>query len=141
MTDLHLPDGRIVPDWMITVRRSLSGGPGGQHVNKTETKVDLRLNLPACAAVFTEAEMNRLRRKLKNNLDAEGFVQVICQTHKSQRRNLEEAHEKMRDLLVEGLKVPKRRRPTRPTKGSQRRRLDEKRKQGQLKKERTWKPE
>ena len=102
-------------------------------MNKTATKVDLRFDLESCNSIFNGAEMARLRTRLKNTLDADGKVQVICQDHRSQLRNVEEARRKLVELIEKGLARPKKRRPTKPSRNSQKKRVDRKTKHGQLK--------
>ncbi len=134
MPDLDLGRGRVLPAHLFHVRYSRSGGPGGQHVNKVATKVDLRLDLRGATEILGAAAVRRIGDKLAARLDAEGRLQVVADENREQLRNLEAAMARMRALLLGALAVPKRRRATRPTRGSVERRLSAKRSRGQIKK-------
>jgi ribosome-associated protein len=132
-----LRDGRVIPKDCFHLSFSRSGGAGGQHVNKTETKVDLRLDLAAAAAVLGAADAHRIRTVLQSRLDAEGRLCVTASEHRSQFQNYEAAMARMAGLLAAALVRQKRRIATRPTRGSQRRRVDEKRHRGDIKRGRS----
>ena len=133
-SDLVLRDGRVIPRECLHVGFARSGGPGGQNVNKTESKVDLRLDLDAATATLGEADIARIRSRLAPRLDADGRVCVIASEHRSQYQNLAAARERMADLIAAALRRQKRRIATKPTRGSKRRRLDGKRQHGEIKK-------
>lgn len=133
-SDLELRDGRVVPADCLQVSFARGGGPGGQHVNKTETKVDLRLDLTAATAVLGERDVARIRARLATRLDADGRVFVTVTEHRSQYRNLAEAMDRMVALIATALVRQKRRIATKPTRGSKRRRMDAKRQRGDIKK-------
>jgi len=140
-SDLVLADGRVVPKDCFAVTFSRSGGAGGQHVNKTETKVDLRLDLDAAAGVFGEVDLARIRAALANRLDADGRLVTVSSEHKSQFMNYRAAQERMVAWIAQALVRRKRRIKTKPTRGSQRRRLDEKKRRGDLKRSRQSRPD
>ena len=140
-SDLALKDGRVVPKDCFVVSFSRSGGAGGQHVNKTETKVDLRLDLEAARDVFGARDLARLRSVLGNRLDADGRLVAVCSEHKSQFQNYRAAQERMVEWIARALVRQKRRIATKPTRGSQRRRLDAKKRRGDLKKSRRSRPD
>ncbi|MFN3241523.1 MAG: alternative ribosome rescue aminoacyl-tRNA hydrolase ArfB [Planctomycetota bacterium] len=140
-SDLVLKDGRVVPKECFAVSFSRSGGAGGQHVNKTETKVDLRLDLEAAREVLGDRDVARIRTALQNRLDADGRLVAISSEHKSQFMNYRAAQERMAAWIAQALVRQKRRIATRPTRGSQRRRLDAKKRRGDLKKSRRSRPD
>ncbi|MCA8950241.1 MAG: aminoacyl-tRNA hydrolase [Planctomycetes bacterium] len=133
-SDLVLRDGRIVPTECLQVSFARGGGPGGQHVNKTETKVDLRLDLEAAAPVLGDRDVARIRERLGNRLDADGRLHVTASEHRSQHQNLEAALARLASLIAGALVRQKRRIATKPTRGSKQRRLDGKRQRGDIKK-------
>ncbi|MFY9343177.1 MAG: alternative ribosome rescue aminoacyl-tRNA hydrolase ArfB [Planctomycetota bacterium] len=135
-SDLWLRDGRMVPKDCFHLSFARSGGAGGQHVNKTETKVDLRLDLAAAAAVLGAEDVQRIREAFAGRLDAEGRLCVTASEHRSQFQNFEAAMERMRGLIATALVRRRKRIRTKPTRGSQRRRVDEKRQRGDIKRDR-----
>ena len=135
-SELQLHDGRIVPADCLQVSFARGGGPGGQHVNKTESKVDLRFDLVAAEPVLGERDTARLREFLQARIDGEGRVQVVSSEHKSQHQNLEAARARLCNWIKEALAPRKRRLKTRPTRGSKERRLQDKKRRGAIKKDR-----
>jgi ribosome-associated protein len=132
-SDLWLRDGRMIPKDCFHLSFSRSGGAGGQHVNKTETKVDLRLDLTAAEAVLGAIDVQRIRTVMARRLDGDGMLCVTASEHRSQFQNYEAAMQRMAGLIAMALVRQKRRIATRPTRGSQRRRVDEKRHRGDIK--------
>ncbi|MEL6431302.1 MAG: alternative ribosome rescue aminoacyl-tRNA hydrolase ArfB [Planctomycetota bacterium] len=130
-------DGRVtVPAAELEVRTMRASGPGGQHVNKVETAVELRYEV-ATSVALTEQDRRRIVAQLGSRMSESGRVlSVRASSHRSQRRNLEEARERLRGLLAEALRPRKTRRATRPTLGSKRRRLAAKKRRSDVKKQR-----
>nr|WP_320132691.1 alternative ribosome rescue aminoacyl-tRNA hydrolase ArfB [uncultured Holophaga sp.] len=124
-----------IPAEAIRMRAVRSGGPGGQNVNKVASKVELRVDL-ALVEGMSEAALLRLRTRVRNQLDAEGLWIVTSSRTRDQLTNLEDAREKIRDLVTEALVSPVTRRATRPTRGSQVRRVEAKKAVGQRKQSR-----
>ncbi len=139
-SDLYLRDGRVVPKECFHLSFSRSGGAGGQHVNKTETKVDLRLDLAAAEAFLGPEDVARIRTAMQKRLDQDGRLCVTASEHRSQYQNYQAALERMAGLIASALVRRKRRIATKPTRGSQRRRLDEKRHRGGIKRTRQDQP-
>jgi len=122
---------RIDPDLLlpfVQFQTSRSGGAGGQHVNKVETKVTLLFDI-AAATLFSEEEKVRLRKQLSNRLQSEGLLQISSQETRSQLRNKEFALRKLVELLSDALKTEKPRKATKPSKAAVQKRLDAKRQQ------------
>ena len=103
-----------------------SSGPGGQNVNKVETKVRARVDL-ARVDGLSEAERERVRATLASRLDADGRLFVAVDLERSRARNESIALARLVELVVKAARVPKKRKPTRPTKASKERRLASKR--------------
>jgi ribosome-associated protein len=142
----RLPDEVVVsprvrvPGRELELSYARSGGPGGQHVNKTATKVVLRWDVRSSEAL-TDAERDRVLQRLASRIDGEGVLRVTSETHRDQRRNVDDALDRFARLLRGALHKPKRRKKTRPTKASQQRRLEEKRRRGVRKRQRRAPPE
>lgn len=122
----------LIPEDELRTSISRSGGPGGQHVNKTSTRVTLRWSVTESRAP-TDAQRARLLKALASRLTQGGELIVHVDTERSQSRNREESRERLMRLVRAALTVRKARRPTRPTKGSKTRRLESKQKRGQTK--------
>ena len=118
-----------VPLREVTLRTSRSSGPGGQHANVTESRVEAIFDVAASASL-SEAQKTRMMARCGP------VVRAVAQDARSQARNRELALERMRSRLRHALTVPRARRPTKPTAGSKARRLEAKRKQAQRKRER-----
>ncbi|MBM4391529.1 MAG: aminoacyl-tRNA hydrolase [Deltaproteobacteria bacterium] len=120
--DLPIDATLTVPGEELSVSTSRAGGPGGQHVNTTESRVSLRWNVATTRALDGEARA-RLVAALGSRLTAAGELLVHVGTDRSQHANREEARARLAEIVRAARKPRKSRRPTRPTRGSQLRRL------------------
>ena len=128
-----------VPADALVWRFSRSSGPGGQHVNTSDTRVSLSLDVAACE-VLGEVRRERALERLRGRLVG-GVLTVTVQTHRSQVRNRAEARERMGSLLAEATSPPARgRRATKPGRRAKQRRLDAKRRRGDVKRSRSRPP-
>ena len=119
---------------------SRSGGPGGQNVNKVNTKVTLRLRLSDIAGL-SETELERVKLLLANRITNEGEIVITSDEERSQRTNLNRAYLRMETLIISAAKLPKHRRPTKPSKAAKEKRLQTKKRQAQKKAERSMRPD
>lgn len=111
-----------------------SSGPGGQHVNKTSTAVELRVDV-GLLRLDNSAE-RRLRQRQANRINKEGVLVIQATTHRSQLKNRQDAVSRVEEMIAEARKRPKARIATQPTFSAKRRRVDQKKKQASTKKQR-----
>lgn len=124
------PAAAFLPE--ITFQTSRSSGPGGQNVNKVESRVELRFSIEH-SGLLSEAQKNRLLTKLRPRLTAEGLLLITAQEDRSQLRNKDLALRKLHELLLRALHQDKPRQATKPSKSAVRKRLETKKKDGEKK--------
>jgi ribosome-associated protein len=127
------PGGLVVPARALTWRYSRSGGPGGQHVNTSDTRVELVCDLLACDFVDWVGEL------IVRQLGAE--ARVVSSASRSQLQNRRTAVNRLAEMLDVAATPPKSRRATRPSRGARQARLNDKRQAGDKKASRAWRPE
>ncbi len=124
----------------VKYRTSRSSGPGGQHVNKVATKVELLFDVNN-STILTENEKETISLKLKNKISQEGILSVQCESSRSQLKNKELAFNKLLKLLNEALTINKVRKPSKPKKGAILKRLSDKKRHSEKKSNRRFKEE
>lgn len=124
-----------IPLHELHYRASRSGGPGGQHVNTSSTRIELVWNV-ATSPSLTEEQRALLRTNLASRLNARGQLRLVASTSRSQLRNREEVTERLCALVAAALRVPKRRKPTKPSAAARAARLEAKRRRSARKQER-----
>ena len=136
MDDLPIGRGVVIPASELTVKFSRSGGPGGQNVNKRDTRVEVVFDVAGSSALDPELR-RRATSRLRGKLDAHGRLRIVSSTERSQARNRERAFESLREVLVDALRPPPpARRATKPTKAAKERRLASKKTRGRVKRQR-----
>jgi len=138
-SSLVVNESVAIPRSELDVRVSRSSGAGGQHVNKTSSRVEIFWNIASSRAI-SDDERSRLFAKLASKLTTEGSIRVVASDMRSQSRNRELAEERLADLVRRALVIPRKRRPTKPTRASKQARLDAKKRQASKKRDRQQKP-
>jgi ribosome-associated protein len=134
--DLEIRRNLIIPASELEETASRSGGPGGQHVNKTSTRVTLRWNVRHSSAL-SDAQRARLLARLDPRLTRGGALVVHSGRTRSRAQNREAARERLAELVRDGLRVARHRTPTRPSRGARESRLTDKKHRGLTKRHRT----
>lgn len=132
---LRLSEVLAIPRAELVYRASRAGGAGGQHVNTSSTRIELLWNVRETRAL-DEGQRGRVEAKLASRLDGEGWLRIVASARRSQGQNREAAEERLLTLIRGALVVPKRRKPTRPSRGAKEARLTEKKKRGDTKRQR-----
>lgn len=134
--ETHLIAGELaVPRSELGYRATRAGGPGGQHVNTSATRIELTWNVAESAAL-DEAQRERVLRKLAPRIDAAGNLRLTASGSRSQHQNRQAVTERLARLLEDALRVEKPRRKTRPTRASREKRLKSKRRRSEVKQRR-----
>lgn len=128
-----------IPGSELEMVTSRSGGPGGQNVNKLETRVTVRFDVEGSRSL-SEEQRERIRERLGHRISRAGVLQVSSQRHRTQAANRDAAVARLAGLLAEALEPEAERRPTKVPKRAKRRRLEAKRRRGRIKRERSSPP-
>ena len=124
-----------IPRTELEVRATRSGGPGGQHVNTSSTKIELRWQ-PGTSIALSDVQRDRVTTALQSKLDTEGWLRLTASEHRSQLQNREAAEARLVALVKGALVVPKKRRATKPTFTSKVKRLESKSQRSEVKQQR-----
>ncbi|HYL04722.1 MAG TPA: alternative ribosome rescue aminoacyl-tRNA hydrolase ArfB [Thermoanaerobaculia bacterium] len=131
---IQVDDSFAIPEEELSFATSRSGGPGGQNVNKLETRVTVRLDLASPS--LDEPLRARIRERLATRISRAGVLAVTSQRHRTQAANREAAVARLVELLRDALAEQAPRRPTRPGRAARARRLEAKRRQARRKRDR-----
>jgi ribosome-associated protein len=129
---LRIDDALAIPRAELTYRATRSGGPGGQHVNTSSTRVEVAWDVGASPSLDEERRA-RILRKLANRINAEGVLLLTSSEHRSQHRNREDVTERLAELVRDALVVRPPRRKTRPPRAAREARLKSKKRRGETK--------
>ena len=132
---MDVADGLHIPDEELVFTFARSGGPGGQNVNKVASKAVLRWSVAANTSI-PPAVRDRLRQQHTNRITVEGELVIQGQRYRDQPRNVEDCLERLRAMVTQAQHPPTPRRATKPTRGSKRRRLEDKRANSERKQQR-----
>ncbi|MBW4420611.1 MAG: aminoacyl-tRNA hydrolase [Myxacorys californica WJT36-NPBG1] len=128
---LQISNTVSIPEHEIEMSAIRSQGAGGQNVNKVASAIHLRFDIAASS--LPDRYKERLLALSDQRITKEGVIVIKAQEHRSQEQNREEALQRLKDLIRSAIVLPKPRRPSKPTRSSQRKRLDSKSKRGQIK--------
>jgi len=132
---IEVVPGVTIPRGEIEARASRAGGAGGQHVNTSSTRIELRWNVRQSRAI-DEQTRQRILEKLPTRIDADGALRVVSSARRSQLQNREAAEARMAELVAGALHREKPRRKTKPSRAAKQKRLDEKRRHSERKRNR-----
>lgn len=132
MSDIKITEDVSVPETELELQFARAGGPGGQHVNTTATKVEVRWDVDASEAL-TDEQKRRVKQALANRITKDGVLVLAASERRSQARNREAVLARFAHLVGEALVPPAPRRPTRPPRAAKERRLQQKRERAEKK--------
>jgi ribosome-associated protein len=136
--ELRLPGGRVAPEAAVRWRATTSGGPGGQHANRTASRVEVVVRIDDLG--LEPREVALVYERLASRITGAGELTTACSEHRDQHRNRRVALRRMERLVEQALTVRRTRIPTRMSKGAKLRRQQSKQQQAQRKRSRGWRP-
>lgn len=136
---MYIAADLVIDERHISEKFVRSSGPGGQHVNRVATAVELRFDAAGCSALAPDVRA-RLMSRAGQRATRDGEIVIRAERFRSQERNRADARRRLADLILRALRKPKKRRPTKPSKAARTRRLDAKARRGALKRLRQHKP-
>lgn len=134
--DVVINENVTIPQWELSFSFSPSGGPGGQHANRSATRVTLFFDV-ANSPSLNDEQRARVKKRLASRIDQDGILQLSSQDSRSQHRNRQNVIERFQQLLAQALKRRPKRRKTQPSAAANERRLREKKRRGRLKRNRS----
>jgi len=132
---IRVDESLIIPRAEVAMRASRASGAGGQHVNKTSSRVELSWNVRESRALSDE-QRERLLARLSSRLSEDGSLRIVASDTRSQLRNRESAEQRLAETIAKALVVQKKRKPTRKPRAANEARLSEKKKKSERKRER-----
>lgn len=133
--DIRVSDDLSIPRSELETKASRSSGAGGQHVNKTSSRIEISWNIRTSKAL-TDEQRTLLESRLASRMSEDGSIRVVASDTRSQLRNRERAEQRLGDLIARSLAVPKKRKPTRRPRAANETRLTEKKKHSDKKRQR-----
>lgn len=134
---VRVTDTVFIPRGELVVRATTGGGPGGQHVNRSATRIEIIWDVSSSQAL-TEEQRTRVMTKLRSRVTDAGLLRVVASDSRSQRRNRDHAERRLAELVRRGLAVPKARKRTRTPRKAVEARLNTKRQRSERKQRRRW---
>lgn len=129
---IHINETLTIPESELTFTASGAGGPGGQHVNKTSTRITLWFDVKNSPSL-TEDQKARIAENLPTRINKNGMLRISAQRHRSQAANRQQTVERFTELIAEALEEPAKRKKTRVPRRAKKRRLEEKKHRGRKK--------
>jgi ribosome-associated protein len=126
MSPIVVSENLVLPEELLSFTCDRSSGPGGQNVNKVESKVRLRFDFEQCDALEAGVK-TRLRGRYARRLDSDGALVIVSQVTRDQRKNLDDARERLKAIILDALTPPRPRKKTKPSRAAKARRLYDKR--------------
>ena len=133
---IEIRDGIVIRENQLVYKVSRSSGPGGQNVNKVNTRVTLLFDVANCGS-FSEIQKQQILSRLSGRADKNGVIRIISQKFRTQQANRQAVRERLQQLLIEALETPPVRKKTSIPRTIKEQRLEKKRKRGLLKQQRT----